>query len=80
VPPAANNQMPNEVNPPQPHHHPSTVGLPGQPANYIELFTRATTSNNQRTNVVVATQDRVFSHYVPNSSTRHSKSDSKDRS
>jgi hypothetical protein len=30
--------------------------------------------------VVVATQDRVFSHYVPNSSIKHSKSDSKDRS
>jgi hypothetical protein len=28
----------------------------------------------------VATQDRVFPHYVPNSSIRHSKSDSKDRS
>jgi hypothetical protein len=28
----------------------------------------------------VATQDRVFSHYVPNSSIKHSKSDSKDRS
>jgi hypothetical protein len=30
--------------------------------------------------VSVATQDRVFSHYVPNSSIKHSKSDSKDRS
>jgi hypothetical protein len=29
---------------------------------------------------VVATQDRVFPHYVPNSSIKHSKSDSKDRS
>jgi hypothetical protein len=29
---------------------------------------------------LVATQDRVFSHYVPNSSIKHSKSDSKDRS
>jgi hypothetical protein len=28
----------------------------------------------------VATQDRVFPHYVPNSPTKHSKSDSKDRS
>jgi hypothetical protein len=28
----------------------------------------------------VATQDRVFPHYVPNSSIKHSKSDSKDRS
>jgi hypothetical protein len=28
----------------------------------------------------VATQDRVFLHYVPNSSIKHSKSDSKDRS
>jgi hypothetical protein len=27
----------------------------------------------------VATQDRVFPHYVPNSSIKHSKSDSKDR-
>jgi hypothetical protein len=26
----------------------------------------------------VATQDRVFPHYVPNSSIKHSKSDSKD--
>jgi hypothetical protein len=30
--------------------------------------------------VNVATQDRVFPHYVPNSSIKHSKSDSKDRS
>jgi hypothetical protein len=30
--------------------------------------------------VGVATQDRVFPHYVPNSSIKHSKSDSKDRS
>jgi hypothetical protein len=29
---------------------------------------------------VVATQDRVFSYYVPNSPIKHSKSDSKDRS
>jgi hypothetical protein len=29
---------------------------------------------------IVATQDRVFPHYVPNSSIKHSKSDSKDRS
>jgi hypothetical protein len=29
---------------------------------------------------LVATQDRVFLHYVPNSSIKHSKSDSKDRS
>jgi hypothetical protein len=28
----------------------------------------------------VATQDRIFPHYVPNSSIKHSKSDSKDRS
>jgi hypothetical protein len=28
----------------------------------------------------VATQDRVFPHYVPTSSMKHSKSDSKDRS
>jgi hypothetical protein len=28
----------------------------------------------------VATQDRVFPHYVSNSSIKHSKSDSKDRS
>jgi hypothetical protein len=28
----------------------------------------------------VITQDRVFLHYVPNSSIKHSKSDSKDRS
>jgi hypothetical protein len=28
----------------------------------------------------VATQDRVFPHYVPNSSIKHSKSDSKDHS
>jgi hypothetical protein len=30
--------------------------------------------------VGIATQDRVFPHYVPNSSIKHSKSDSKDRS
>jgi hypothetical protein len=29
---------------------------------------------------LVATQDRVFPHYVPNSSIKHSKSDFKDRS
>jgi hypothetical protein len=29
---------------------------------------------------IVATQDRVFPYYVPNSSIKHSKSDSKDRS
>jgi hypothetical protein len=29
---------------------------------------------------VVATQDRIIPHYVPNSSIKHSKSDSKDRS
>jgi hypothetical protein len=57
--PAANIQMPNEVNPPQPHRHPSTVGPPGQPANYIDLFTRATTSNNQRINVVEGTNTSV---------------------
>jgi hypothetical protein len=28
----------------------------------------------------VATQDRVFPHYVPNSSIKYSKNDSKDRS
>jgi hypothetical protein len=28
----------------------------------------------------VATQDRVFPYYAPNSSIKHSKSDSKDRS
>jgi hypothetical protein len=28
----------------------------------------------------VTTHDRVFPHYVPNSSIKHSKSDSKDRS
>jgi hypothetical protein len=28
----------------------------------------------------IATQDRVFPYYVPNSSIKHSKSDSKDRS
>jgi hypothetical protein len=55
VPTAANSQMPNEVNPPQPHRHPSIVGPPRQPVNYIDLFTRATTSNNQRTNVVEGT-------------------------
>jgi hypothetical protein len=55
VPTAANSQMPNEVNPPQPHRDPSTIGLPGQPANYTDLFTQATTSNNQRTNVVEGT-------------------------
>jgi hypothetical protein len=51
--------MPNEVNPPQPHRDPSTVGLPAQPANYTDLFTRATASNNQRTNVVEGTNTFV---------------------
>jgi hypothetical protein len=59
VPTTANSQMPNEVNPPQPHRHPSTVGPPGQPANNIDLFTRATTSNNQRINVVEGTNTSV---------------------
>jgi hypothetical protein len=59
VPPTANSQMPNEVNPPQPHCDPSIVGPPGQPANYTDLFTRATTSNNQRTNVVEGTNTSV---------------------
>jgi hypothetical protein len=51
--------MPNEINPPQPHSDPSTVGPPEQPANYTNLFTRATTSNNQRTNVVEGTNSSV---------------------
>jgi hypothetical protein len=55
VPTAANSQMPNEIKPPQPHRDPSTVGPPEQPANYTDLFTQATTSNNQRTNVVEGT-------------------------
>jgi hypothetical protein len=59
VPIAANSQMPNEVNPPQPHHHPSTVGPLGQPTNNADLFTRATTSNNQRINVVEGTNTSV---------------------
>jgi hypothetical protein len=36
--------------------------------------------SNRMSNSGVATQDRVFPHYVPNSSIKHSKSDSKDRS
>jgi hypothetical protein len=32
------------------------------------------------TNVAVVTQDRVTPYYAPNSSIKHSKSDSKDRS
>jgi hypothetical protein len=59
VPTATNSQMPNEVNPPQPHRDPSTVGPPGQRANYTDLFTRASTSNNQRTNVVEGTNTSV---------------------
>jgi hypothetical protein len=59
VPTAANSQMPNEVNPPQPHRHPSTVGPPRQPANKTDLFTRATTSSNQRINVVEGTNTFV---------------------
>jgi hypothetical protein len=35
---------------------------------------------NEAYDELVATQDRVFPHYVPNSSIKHSKSDSKDRS
>jgi hypothetical protein len=56
---AANSQMPNEINPPQPHSDPSRVGPPEQPANYTNLFTRATTSNNQRTNVVEGTNSSM---------------------
>jgi hypothetical protein len=59
VPTAANIQIPNKVNPPQPHSDPSTVGPPEQPANYTDLFTRATTSNNQRTNVMEGTNTSV---------------------
>jgi hypothetical protein len=59
VPTVANSQMPNEINPPQPHSDSSTVGPPEQPANYTNLFTRATTSNNQRTNVVEGTNSSV---------------------
>jgi hypothetical protein len=59
VPTAANIQIPNKVNPPQPHSDPSTVGPPEQPANYTDLFTRATTSNNQRPNVVEGTNTSV---------------------
>jgi hypothetical protein len=59
VPIATNSQMPNEINPPQPHSDPSIVGPPEQPANYIDLFTRATTSNNQRTNVMEGTNSSV---------------------
>jgi hypothetical protein len=59
VPTAANSQMPNEVNPPQPHSDPSTVGPPEQPTNYTDLFTQATTSSNQRTNVVERTNSFV---------------------
>jgi hypothetical protein len=35
---------------------------------------------NYRNGQSIATQDRVFPHYVSNSSIKHSKSDSKDRS
>jgi hypothetical protein len=35
---------------------------------------------SKRSMLCVATQDRVFPYYVPNSSIKHSKSDSKDRS
>jgi hypothetical protein len=37
-------------------------------------------SNSNAVETCVATQDRVFPHYVPNSCIKHSKSDSKDRS
>jgi hypothetical protein len=46
-------------------------------------FTDEATTEWYRQTVVsedVATQDRVLPHYVPNSSIKHSKSDSKDRS
>jgi hypothetical protein len=59
VPTATNSQMPNEVNPPQPHSDPSTIGPPEQPPNYTDLFTQATTSNNQRTNVIEGTNSSV---------------------
>jgi hypothetical protein len=59
VPTAANSQMPNEINPPQPHSDPSTVGPPKQPVNYTDLFNRATTSNTQHTNVVEGTNTSV---------------------
>jgi hypothetical protein len=47
----------------------------------LELFllTRVLTPNFN-TVELVATQDRVFPYYVPNSSIKHNKSDSKDRS
>jgi hypothetical protein len=44
-------------------------------------WTKTVTSNiKSDMSLTVATQDRVFPHYVPNSSIKHSKSDSKDRS
>jgi hypothetical protein len=47
-----------------------------------ELITILSDDSDGNSPVVasVATQDRVFPHYVPNSSIKHSKSDSKDRS
>jgi hypothetical protein len=59
VPTVANSQIPNEVNSPQPHRDPSTIGPPKQPANDTDLFTQAATSNNQRTNVVEGTNTSV---------------------
>jgi hypothetical protein len=59
VPTATNNQMLNEVNPPRPHSDPSIVGPPEQHANYTDLFTRATTSNNQRTNIMEGTNSSM---------------------
>jgi hypothetical protein len=46
----------------------------------LGINTKGHTLTNKTPKRIVATQDRVFPHYVPNSSIKHSKSDSKDRS
>jgi hypothetical protein len=54
-----------------------TAGPNGQPrgSRYQDPL-----GSGEKPAIAVATQDRVFPHYVPNSSIKHSKSDSKDRS
>jgi hypothetical protein len=46
----------------------------------FDLGYTAFEATDQVLRMAVATQDRVFSYYAPNSSIKHSKSDSKDRS
>jgi hypothetical protein len=59
---------------------PSLQGVPSVAFPVVGGASRLQSSPFVAKKSLVATQDRVFPHYVPNSSIKHSKSDSKDRS